>query len=123
PDVTLRHFASMTSGYDAIGGDQSATPFVPGKPLFPPGTAFAYWDAAMNEFALGLTRAANEPLASLLKRRIMDPIGATNWLWGDWGFDGGLRVNGGAGNQTRGIYITASDLARFGLLFLSRGNW
>ena len=34
--ITLRHFATMTSGYDG-GGDQSKTPFTPTKPLFKPG--------------------------------------------------------------------------------------
>ncbi len=54
PDVTLRHFATMTSGYTAEGDEpgvshgQSETPFIPSpNPLFtPPGSKFAYWDSA-----------------------------------------------------------------------------
>jgi len=70
-EVTLRHFATMTSGYRAIGdeprGDYahgpSRTPFQPASdPLFDPGTRFAYWDSAMNQFANVLTRIAGEPL-------------------------------------------------------------
>lgn len=70
-DVTFRHFTTMTSGYRAIGDEAtggythgpSATPFTPDpKPLFEPGSAYAYWDSAMNEFANGLTRVAGEEL-------------------------------------------------------------
>jgi CubicO group peptidase (beta-lactamase class C family) len=66
PGATLRHFASMTSGYRAIGDEPrggythgpSPTPFCPNpRPLFtPPGSHYAYWDPAMNQFANALTR-------------------------------------------------------------------
>jgi hypothetical protein len=66
PDVTLRHFTTMTSGYYAVGDESrgsykhgpSTTPFKPaGTPLFrPPGSRYAYWDSAMNQFANVLTR-------------------------------------------------------------------
>lgn len=135
PKVTLRHFTTMTSGYWAVGDEPqgnyihgpSKTPFVPGpKPLFsPPGSKFAYWDSAMNQFANVLTRIAGEPLKALFKRRIADPIGMNpkKWDWKDFGKVGGLVVNGGAGNKGRGIYISAREAARFGHLFLNRGKW
>src|SRR5687767_1117650 len=59
PDVTLRQFTTMTSGYRAVGDDTtgsythgpSTTPFEPDPwPLFAPGAAYAYWDSAMNQF-------------------------------------------------------------------------
>ena len=71
PDVTLRHFTTMTSGYRAMKDEPrgsyrhgpSPTPFDPcNTPLFAPGTQYAYWDSAMNEFGLVLTRIAGEPL-------------------------------------------------------------
>ena len=134
PDVTLRHFATMTSGYRAVGdeprGDYthgpSRTPFRPGKPLFaPPGSQYAYWDSAMNEFGLVLTRIAGEPLEALFKRRIAGPIGMNPkaWRWGRLGKVGGLAVNGGSGNSNGHVFVSARELARFGLLFLHRGNW
>ena len=85
PDVTLRHFASMTSGYRAVGDEPrggythgpSPTPLVPDpRPLFaPPGSRYAYWDSAMNQFAHVLTRIAGEPLEELFRRRVAEPIG------------------------------------------------
>ena len=77
PDVTLRHFTTMTSGYRAVGDETtgsykhgpSNTPFVPNpKPLFtPPGSQYAYWDSAMNTFGLALTKIAGEPIERLLQ--------------------------------------------------------
>ena len=110
PEVTLRHFATMTSGYRALGDEPrggythgpSTTPLRPDpRPLFtPPGSRFAYWDSAMNQFANVLTRVAGEPLEELFRRRVAGPIGMDpdRWSWGDLGEIDGLAVNGGAGN-------------------------
>ncbi|MCD4710898.1 MAG: beta-lactamase family protein, partial [Bacteroidales bacterium] len=130
PDIKLRHFASMTSGYDGVNhGDespcQSKTPFDPTIPHFSPGSKFEYCDDAMNQFGNVLTRIAGENIETCFKKRIADPIGMNDakWDWSDWGTIDGLVVNGGAGNKGRGIHISARELARFGLLFLNRGNW
>ncbi len=135
PDVTLRHFTTMTSGYYAIGDKPtggykhgpSRTPFEPATtPLFrPPGTRYAYWDSAMNQFANVLTHIANEPIETLFKRRIADPIGMnrSKWDWGDFSKVGGIVVNGGSGNGNKHMFISACELARLGHLFLNRGKW
>jgi len=134
-DVTLRHFTTMTSGYYAFGDEPhgsykhgpSATPFAPAPtPLFkPPGSRYAYWDSAMNQFANVLTRIADEPIEDLFKRRIADPIGMdrSKWDWGDFGQVDGIVVNGGSGNSNKHIQISSRELARFGHLFLNRGKW
>jgi CubicO group peptidase (beta-lactamase class C family) len=128
PAVTLKHFATMTSGYDAQGTtydiyDGSTTPFTPTTPLFtPPGSKFAYFDDAMNEFGNVLTQIAQEPIYNLFKRRIADPIGMTDWGWPNLGVVNGYVVYEGSGNQT-GINISARQMARLGHLFLNRGNW
>jgi CubicO group peptidase (beta-lactamase class C family) len=98
PDVTLRHFTTMTSGYRAVGDETtgsykhgpSNTPFVPNpKPLFtPPGSQYAYWDSAMNTLGLALTKIAGEPIEQLFKRRVADRYetgtGATMRPWTAW---------------------------------------
>lgn len=133
PTLTLRHFTTMTSGYRAIGDEPqgsyrhgpSRTPFSPGPPLFKPGTAFAYWDSAMNQFANVLTRIVGEPIKDLFRRRIAEPIqmNPAQWDWGIFGEVDGLDVNGGSGNSDRHIRISALQMARFGHLFLNRGRW
>ncbi len=134
-EVTFRHFATMTSGYraawDEPQGDYtngpSMTPFVPAStPLFqPPGSAYAYWDSAMNMFARVLTRIAGEPLEDLFRRRIADPIGMLpgRWKWGTYGMIDGVPINGGAGNHKAHVLISAREMARFGHLYLHRGRW
>lgn len=135
PTVTLRHFTTMTSGYRAEGDETtggythgpSATPFVPSPvPLFsPPGSKYAYWDSAMNQFAHVLTRIAGKPLKDYLNEKIARPIGMNPDQW-DWGFfrlEDGSVIHGGAGNHGKHVMITARELARFGLLYLNRGRW
>jgi CubicO group peptidase (beta-lactamase class C family) len=135
PGVTLRHFTTMTSGYRAVGDEPrgsyrhgpSGTPFQPDvQPLFtPPGSQYAYWDSAMNEFALVLTRVAGEPLEALFQRRIADPIGMNpkQWRWGEYAKDKDIVVNGGSGNGNKHIFISARAMARLGHLFLNHGTW
>lgn len=120
--LTLKHFTTLTSGYEAFG---KKTPFVPDFPLFESGTKFHYSDASMNQFANVLTRIAGEPIMDLFKLRIADPItmNPKGWYWGNFGVIDGLLVNGGSGSQSKGMHISAREFARFGLLFLNRGNW
>jgi CubicO group peptidase (beta-lactamase class C family) len=119
PDVTLRHFATMTSGYDAApvqyetdadGKGDSWIPDPPAAPLFAPGTRFRYWDEAMMQFGNTLAKIAGQPLDVLFRARIADPIGMTRRRWDP-------------GSWTGGIHTSSRELARFGLLFLNRGNW
>jgi len=134
PDVTLRHFTTMTSGYRAVDDEPrgsyrhgpSPTPFDPcSVPLFAPGTQYAYWDSAMNQFGNVLTRIAGEPIEDLFRRRIAEPIGMDpgEWRWGDFGAVDGMIVHGGSGNSNNHVFISARQMARLGLLFLSHGNW
>ena len=79
PSVTFRHFATMTSGYSAIGrsrwdpqssADWSWTVYEPEQPYFAPGTAFAYWDEAQMMFGRVLTRILKNSMRDFLKERI-----------------------------------------------------
>ncbi len=126
-ELTLRHFTTMTSGYNASGpnrwnepsDDWSETPFAVEAPLFGPGTAYAYWDEAMIMFGRVLTRVAGQDLYSFVDARLMKPIGITAWSWwSDMEVDG-LTLNYGA----TGVNLHALDLARFGHLFLNKGRW
>jgi CubicO group peptidase (beta-lactamase class C family) len=127
PHVTLRDFATMTSGYDAVGRsrwganseDWSATPYKPAPPLFPPGTQFAYWDEAQMMFGRALTRAANRDLLELLRERVFDPIGLRVVDWTVEGEVDGFTIRNGC----TGLQLDALNLARFGHLFLNEGRW
>lgn len=134
PELTFRHFTTMTSGYRAIGDEPrgsyvhgpSYTPHLPSPaPLFTSGTEFRYWDSAMNMFARALTNVAKEPIKHVFKRRIAIPIGMdpAQWEWGYFAEVDGIRVNGGAGNNNWGISISAAEFAKFGQLMLQNGRW
>ena len=133
PDVRMKHFLTMTSGYQAMGDEDgnychgsSDTPFDPGPPLFtPPGSLFAYWDSAANEMGLLVTKLAGQSMHELFQNRIGSAIGlaANAWDWGDFGQVDGLPVNGGAGNYGNHVKISAIEIARIGHMVLNRGNW
>jgi len=125
PKVTLRHLATMTSGIDGVGGaydcdDQgrcdanALVELLP--PFFPPGAKYMYWDEATQHYGNILTRLAGEPLQDYLQRRVLGPIGITQVNWQN---DSTRKVP----NWTGGLEISARDLARFGHLYLHRGNW
>ncbi len=132
PEVTLRHFATMTSGYSAQGSsrwgeqseDWSVTPYTPTQPFFSPGEAFAYWDEAQMMFGRVLTQAAGQDLYEVLDEGLMKPIGVEDWKW--WAEDTITLSNGVKAplrNGASGIEVTPNQLARIGWLFANHGVW
>lgn len=130
--ITLRHLASMSSGYK--GRVVDVTPeqpwgrpleyLVPAEPMYEPGTRVQYQDHQV--FILGriLTQLAGQSERDLFQRRVAEPIGMTRFDWGISGRVGGIDLNNAAGTPTTpGVQTTALDMARFGLLYLHRGNW
>ncbi|WP_116105964.1 serine hydrolase domain-containing protein [Lewinella sp. IMCC34191] len=100
------------------------------RELHVPGTHFKYNDVRVNVLAYSLLQVWREPLPRVLKRRIMDPIGAsTTWRWhgydDSWVELDGLKMQSvsGGGHHGGGLFINTEDHARLGLLFARRGNW
>ena len=126
--IRLHHFLTHTSGYNAQGGayhtdnlDGGKTPWLANEPHFLPGTRFGYWDDAVNLSGIVLTRVAGEGICDLFRRRITEPIGIerSSFSWRHLAELDGSTVHDCAG----GVSTTARAFARFGLLFLNRGNW
>jgi len=96
-----------------------------------PGRHWEYNDVRVNRIALALLGAWEEPLPDVLKREIMDPIGASeSWEWHGYGKHSLVNVDGlvtesvsGGAHWGGGLWISTFDHARFGLLFLRRGRW
>jgi CubicO group peptidase (beta-lactamase class C family) len=95
-----------------------------------PGTSYKYNDTRVNLLALSSLHVWRRPLPQVLKEYVMDPIGASNtWRW--YGYkDSWINMDGvmvqsvsGGGHFGGGMWISARDLARFGLLTLRRGQW
>ena len=100
------------------------------RKLNEPGTKFKYNDVRVNLLAYSLLEVYRKPLPQVLKEKVMDPIGAsTTWRW--YGYDNswvnidGLKMQSvsGGGHSGGGLFINTYDQARFGLLFLSQGQW
>jgi len=100
------------------------------RKLHEPGTFFKYNDVRVNVLAYSLLQVWRKPLPMVLKEKIMDPIGAsTTWRW--YGYDNSfVNIDGimmqsvsGGGHHGGGLFISALDQARFGLLFLRNGKW
>jgi CubicO group peptidase (beta-lactamase class C family) len=95
-----------------------------------PGAVYEYNDVRVNALALAALNIWRKPLPQVLKENVMDEIGASNsWRWlgyeNSWVvMDGSIvqSVSGG-GHWGGGMFISATDMARFGLLSLNRGKW
>jgi CubicO group peptidase (beta-lactamase class C family) len=95
-----------------------------------PGAVFKYNDVRVNLLAYSLLQVVRKPLPVVLKENIMDKIGAsTTWRW--YGYENSfVNVDGvmmqsvsGGGHFGGGLFISAVDHARFGLLMLRKGKW
>ena len=100
------------------------------RPVFPPGTNFKYNDVRVNVMALAALHVWRDPLPQVLRREIMEPIGASStWRWegydNSWiDLDGRkVQASTGGGHFGGGMFISAFDMARFGYLFLRNGKW
>lgn len=148
--ITFRHLGSHSSGME--DAEEDGLPHnkltgwkgdfwkrlpVPGDPftlsrdksaiVFPPGEKFQYSNPGIAMLGYGLTAAYAEneerDLRSLLKRRVMEPIGVLESEW-SVGYGQTVPVNGlnlvapwGGGN------FTARASARVGRLVLKEGEW
>jgi CubicO group peptidase (beta-lactamase class C family) len=96
----------------------------------PVGQEWKYSDVRVNAFALALTTLWKRPLPDVLRETVMTPIGASDdWHWegyrNSWITLGGRKIHvvPGGGHWGGGMFISARDLARMGLLGLYQGQW
>ncbi|MBS0518836.1 MAG: serine hydrolase [Proteobacteria bacterium] len=143
-DITWRHLLTQTSEWEGtlfgkedridhnrvVGLAVAEAPKGTRRALKKPGTFYEYNDVRVNRLSLSLLHLFREPLPSVLKRRIMDPIGASStWRWDGYRtstvvIDGKPMVSvPGGGHWGGGIVISARDLALMGLLVARGGSW
>jgi CubicO group peptidase (beta-lactamase class C family) len=134
--ITWRHLLNQSSDWSGTlwditdWADRPEGEHPQHRPLHPPGTRYKYNDVRVNLLALSLLEVFREPLPQVLRRRIMDPVGAsTTWRWhgyeNSWVELDGLKMQSvsGGGHFGGGLFISTEDHARFGLLFLRGGEW
>jgi CubicO group peptidase (beta-lactamase class C family) len=95
-----------------------------------PGAVYEYNDVRVNALALAALCVWRRPLPQVLREFVMDPIDASpTWRW--YGYETSwVELDGeavqsvsGGGHWGGGLFISARDMARFGLLTLRRGRW
>ncbi len=137
--ITWHHLMNQTSDWQGslwgvpdwadrpVGDDPQQWP---NRELHEPGSHFKYNDVRINLAAYSLLQVWRRPLPRVLKEEVMDPIGASStWRWhgyeNSWITLDGQRMQSvsGGGHFGGGLFISAMDHARFGLLFLRNGHW
>jgi CubicO group peptidase (beta-lactamase class C family) len=95
-----------------------------------PGSVYEYNDVRVNLLALASLNVWRRPLPEILRDHLMDPIGASpTWRWmgyeDSWVTLDGRRIHSvsGGAHWGGGMFISAMDMARFGLLHLRDGRW
>src|SRR5712691_9437563 len=144
-DITWRHLLQQTSewqgalwgkpdtidhnrdvGKSELGHSDKGT----ARPLRAPGTLWEYNDVRVNRLSLSLLQVFREPLADVLRREIMDPIGASSdWQWQPYR-DSFVEIDGrgvpsvpGGSHWGGGLWMSSRDHARFGVLIAQAGRW
>ena len=115
-EITLRHLATMTAGFDDGR---------PPKLVYRPGTRGIYSNDTANMLAELLTLQFDEDLLAVMKRKVLDPIGVDPADWRRR--ENRYRAKTLHGRVSRefasGITITHRALARIGYLYLRGGRW
>ncbi|MGN8225350.1 serine hydrolase domain-containing protein [Gracilimonas sp. BCB1] len=136
--ITWNHLLRQTSDWegtlwgkpdwaDRPSGDRSEWMT---RERFEPGTVWEYNDVRVNLLALAAMNVLREPLPKVLREEVMDKIGASpTWRWmgyeNSWVIIDGQQMQAvsGGGHWGGGMFISARDQARFGLLTLRNGRW
>ncbi len=133
-EVTIRHLASHSSG---IPPDIQFVDVLKAPLKFRPGTRFEYSDPAVELLTEAMERASGMTIAQMIDQWIAQPLGLAGTGYvspGDpeamlvklvrSGRDdlGQIYYDGPRGRGHSGLYLTARDLAAFGLLFLNEGS-
>ncbi|MCP4724930.1 MAG: serine hydrolase [bacterium] len=137
--ITWEHLLNQSSDWSGVLWDKPDWADRPGRgnpstwkdrEMFEPGTHYKYNDVRVNLLAYSLLMVMREPLPEILREEIMDPIGSSpTWRWhgykNSWVTIDGQNIQSvsGGGHWGGGFFICTRDHARFGYLFLRKGNW
>lgn len=136
--ITWEHLLRQTSDWEgtlwgkpdwADRPDRDNTKWL-NRPRNTGGTVYEYNDTRVNVLALAALNVWRKPLPQVFRENVMDEIGASNtWRW--FGYENSFVVIdgqimqsvSGGGHWGGGMFISARDMARFGLLTENNGKW
>lgn len=123
-DIRLRHLLTMSAGIEWKEDDTEYE--IEKKPHWvdailalpfpaPPGEKWNYSTGLTHILSAVITKATGQTLAAYVRSRLFAPLGIRDERWGA----DPQGVSSGGCN----VYLTARELAKFGQLYLQRGEW
>jgi CubicO group peptidase (beta-lactamase class C family) len=117
--MRVRDLLTMSTGHETEPKFTSDTPWVKTFLAHPvphkPGTHFLYNSAGTHVLSAIVRRVTGETVLDFLKPRLFDPLGIEN---PEWGTSPQGNTQGGWG-----LKIRTEDIAKFGQLYLQKGQW
>lgn len=116
--LTVRDLLTMSGGH-AVEPKFDHGPTVKGflaQPfIYKPGTHFLYNTPGAYTLSAIVTKATGQTSLDFLKPRLFEPLGIENPRWD--ASSEGYSLGG------YGLYLCTEDIAKFGLLYLQKGQW
>ena len=117
--MTVRDLLTMTCGHGtepkAVGGGPSVKQFLAHPVPHKPGTHFLYNTMGAYTLSAIVTKATGQTSLEFLEPRLFEPLGIENPTW-----DKSPEGNSLGGY---GLKLCTEDIAKFGQLYLQKGNW
>ncbi len=127
-EISIKNLLTMTSGFDwpefyapynmymQFVSSQNWTEFIMTRPLKEkPGTVFNYNTGGTHLLSVILSKTTGMKTSDFADKFLLKPIGITNYTWQT--DPQGINAGG------HGISMTPMEMARFGYLYLKKGNW
>lgn len=118
--MRVRDLLSMSGGHDvepkfAISEGPSVKAFLAHPVTHKPGTWFRYNTPGSYMLSAIVTKATGQKVVDFLKPRLFEPLGIEEPRWD--------ATNEGYNLGGYGLFIRTEDIAKFGLLYLQKGQW
>jgi CubicO group peptidase (beta-lactamase class C family) len=124
-EIQVRDLLTMTAGFDGArtrSAEPSGYPareawrwMLNGRLRYPPGSHFEYGDRSPGLLSVALAKATHQSSDRFARDNLFAPLGIDNYVW-YVDAEGNLVVD-------QGLFLTARDMAKIGLLYLRNGRW
>lgn len=120
-ELQVKHLLTMTVGHarnamEAIGAEEDWVTCILNEPIVhEPGTFFVYNNGASYLLSAILQQQTGQSLHDYLQTRLYQPLGIEGATWS--------ACPRGFSKGAMGLSIKTEDIAKFGQLYLQRGNW